>query len=84
MPIGAKTMNLFAKSEFFDYKVFNVLLENFVARVAFLRIFSTNYSLPRSYLTRIDIEAHPQSVLELNSDLGSGSSPRAYHKLWSL
>ena len=25
MPIGAKTMNFFAKSEFFDYKVFGAL-----------------------------------------------------------
>ena len=30
-------------------KVLNVLLENFFARVAFLRIFSTNYLLPRPY-----------------------------------
>ena len=66
MPIGGKTMKFFAKSEFFDYKVFGALgpwgpgvkvqgkgtrykenniisLENFFARVAFLRIFSTNY-----------------------------------------
>ena len=44
MPIGAKTMKCFAKSEFFDYKVFwapenlenNIIsLENSVARVTY-------------------------------------------------